>query len=421
MDQGLTYWKDQLVGIPQQLGLPTDRPRPARSTFAAETCTVSMSAAQVTRLKGFSQAQQATLYMTLLSALAALLTRYSGQEDIVIGSPTNRQDVQLDRLIDFYVNSLVMRMRVTSERSFRELIADVRSTTLEAQLHQDIPREQRFEKLSPERRLSLTPLFQVTFVLQNAPAGLGRRRDVEITPDAGDKLQVRFDLELHAIEHEGGLELSWIYQRDLFDRWRIEQMARHYERLLEAAVATPDVPLRRLDILSAGERHLVLESFNATACRLPNATLPALFEGQVRRAPQAIALVFGEESLTYGELNARANQLAHHLISLGVGPESLVGIALERSFEMVVALLGVLKAGGAYLPLDPSYPRECVKRPARRITVLWSPSDCGAPGRLSLRFTVATATCFSIGNSRSYWAKNNPSMAFRPRDWTVSP
>src|SRR5208283_5989975 len=178
------------------------------------------------------------------------------------------------------------------------------------------------------------------------------------TPVADDQLRGRFDLELHAIERAGAVDLSCFYQRDLFDHWRVEQMAGHYVRLLEAAVATPDVPLRRLEILSAGERHLLLESFNATACPLPEATLPALFEGQVVRASQAIALVFDEESLTYGELNARANRLAHHLIGLGVGPESLVGVALERSIEMVVALLGVLKAGGAYLPLDLSYPES---------------------------------------------------------------
>ena len=357
LDHGLAYWKEQLAGIPQQLALPTDRPRPARPSYAAEACAVSLSAAQVTGLKSLSQAHQATLYMTLLSALAALLARYSGQEEILVGSPiANRQDVQLEGLIGLFANSLVMRLRVTSEQSFRELLAEVRSTTLDAYQHQDIPIERLVEELSPERSLNSTPLFQVMFALQNAPAGLQRLQGLEITPVADGQLRVRFDLELQAIEREGALDLSWFYKRDLFDRWRIEQMAGHYVRLLEAAMARPDVPLRQLEILSAGERHMLLESFNATACPLPEATLPELFEGQVGRASQAIALVFGEESLTYGELNARANRLAHHLIGLGVGPESLVGVALERSIEMVVALLGVLKAGGAYLPLDPDYP-----------------------------------------------------------------
>ena len=179
---------------------------------------------------------------------------------------------------------------------------------------------------------------------------------MEITPVADDELRVRFDLELHAIEREGAVDLSWFYKRDLFDRWRIEQMADHYVRLLGAAAATPDVPLRRLEILAPGERQMLLESFNPTEEPVSKATLPALFEGHAARTPEAVALIFGQESVTYGELNARANQLAHHLISLGVRAESLVGIALERSIEMVVALLGVLKAGGAYLPLDPDLP-----------------------------------------------------------------
>jgi pristinamycin I synthase-3/4 len=362
LDQGLAYWKEQLAGIPQQLTLPTDRPRPARPTYAAERWRVTLPAEQLAALNGLSLANQATLYMTLLSAFAALLARYSGQEDIVVGSPiANRQDVQLEGLIGFFVNSLVMRVRVKPVLSFRELLFAVRGTTLDAYLHQDIPIERLVAGLSPERSLNFTPLFQVMFVLQNAPAGLQRLAGLEIAPVVGDELRVRFDLELHAIEHEGALELSWVYNRGLFERWRIEQMARHYVRLLEAAVAAPDVPLQRLEILSAGERHMLLESFNVTARPLPEATLPALFEAQVGRTPQAIALAFGEESLTYGELDALANRLARHLIGLGVGPESLVGIALERSIEMVVALLSVLKAGGAYLPLDPSYPQARVR------------------------------------------------------------
>ena len=298
LDHGLAYWKEQLAGIPQQLALPTDRPRPARPSYVAEACMVSMSAVQVTGLQGLSQAHQATPYMTLLSALAALLARYSGQEEILVGSPiANRQEVQLEGLIGLFANSLVMRVRVTPEQSFRELLAEVRSTTLDAYQHQDIPIERLVEELSPERSLNSPPLFQVMFAIQKAPAGLQRLQGLEITPVADDELRVRFDLELHAIEREGAVDLSWFYKCDLFDSWRIEQMAGHYVRLLEAAMATPDVPMRRLEILSAGERHTLLESFNATACPLPEATLPALFEGQVGRASQAIALIFGEESL----------------------------------------------------------------------------------------------------------------------------
>ena len=194
------------------------------------------------------------------------------------------------------------------------------------------------------------------FALQNAPAGLQRLQGLEITPIADDELRVRFDLELQAIEREGAVDLSWLYKRDLFDRWRIEQMASHYVPLLEAAMAVPDVPLR-LEILSAwGNATCCLRASTRRRARYPKRPCQRLFEGQVERASQTIALIFGEQSLTYGELNARANRLAHHLIGLGVGPESLVGVALERSIDMVVALLGVLKVGGAYLPLDPAYP-----------------------------------------------------------------
>ena len=244
-----------------------------------------------------------------------------------------------------------MRVRVKREESFAELLEAVRTTTLDAYQHQDIPFERLVEELSPERRLNVTPVFQVVFALQNAPAGPQQVQGLEIGPVAGDELRVRFDLEVHAWEGEGQIRLSWVYNRDLFDRWRIEQMARHFVRLLEAAVAAPDEPLHRLGVLDADERHTLLESFNATAHEVPDATLPALFEAQVARTPDAIAVVFGEQALSYAELNTRANQLAHHLIGLGVGPEALVGIALERSIEMVVGLVGILKAGAAYLPM----------------------------------------------------------------------
>src|SRR4051812_45383985 len=295
--------------------------------------------------------------MTLLSAFAVLLQRYSGQDDIVVGSPiANRQEPQLEQLIGFFVNSLVMRVRVGAEASFRELLATVRSTTLDAYQHQDIPFERLVEELSPERSLSRSPVFQVMFALQNAPAGPQRLKGLEITPVAGDELRVRFDLEVHAVERDGGLDLAWLYNRDLFDRWRMEQMARHYAAVLAAAVSAPDAPLRRLEILDPSERHSLLEGFNATARPVPEATLPELFEAQAARTPAAPAVISEEGTLSYSELNARANRLAHHLIGLGVGPESLVGIALERSPELVVALLAVLKAGAAYLPLDPDYP-----------------------------------------------------------------
>src|SRR5262249_10457822 len=244
-----------------------------------ELCRVTLPAERLAGLKSLSQTNQATLYMTLLSAFSLLLERYSGQEDIVVGSPiANRQEAQLEELIGFFVNLLVMRVRVRPEVSFRELLGAVRATTLDAYLHQDIPFERVVEELSPPRNLNSTPLFQVVFALQNAPEGPQLLKGLEITPVIGDELRVRFDLELHAFERQGQLELFGLYNRDLFEQWRIEQMAHHYLRLLEAADAAPEAPLARLEMLGAPERHILVESFNATAHAVTDRTLPALFE-----------------------------------------------------------------------------------------------------------------------------------------------
>jgi hypothetical protein len=265
LGRGLDYWKAQLSDIPERLDLPTDRPRPALQTYAAGLCSLALPAGRVAALKRVSHASQATLYMTLLSAFAVLLQRYSGQDDIVVGSPiANRQEAQLERLIGFFVNSLVMRVRVRLGASFRELLSAVRRTALDAYLHQDVPFERLVEELSPGRSLSHTPVFQVVFALQNAPMGRDQLKGLEIAPVAGEELRVRFDLEVHAFQRDGGVELVWVYNRDLFDRWRIEQMTRHYATLLEAIVAGPDLPLHRLGVLDAEERRLLLGGFNAT-------------------------------------------------------------------------------------------------------------------------------------------------------------
>src|SRR5262245_31643197 len=266
MDRGLAYWTAQLADLPARLALPTDRPRPAMQTFAAGVCQVGIPPEQVAALQRLGQAHQATLYMTLLAAFAVLLQRYSGQEDVVVGSPiANRQDAQLEQLIGFFVNSLVMRIRVHPELSFRELLAAVRSTTLNAYQHQDLPFERVVEELAPERRLNTTPIFQIVLALQNAPPGPQHLRGLEIAPLVSDEPRVRFDMEVHAIEIEGGLDFYWLYNRDLFDRWRMEQMTRHYVRLLEGAVLRPEAPLYRLDMLDGEERRRLLAGGPATA------------------------------------------------------------------------------------------------------------------------------------------------------------
>jgi amino acid adenylation domain-containing protein len=360
LDRGLSYWKEQLAGIPARLELPADRARPAMQTFGGEVCSLTLSSEQVAGLKRLSQDHQSTLYMTFLAVFGMLLSRYSGQDDIVVGSPiANRQEEQLEALIGFFVNSLVMRVRPRGEMSFGELLSQVRQTALAAYEHQDVPFERLVEELSPERSLNTTPLFQVMFALQNAPMGQQQLNQLEVNPVRGGEWRVRFDLEVHAFERGGEITVSWLYNRDLFERWRMEQMGRHYVRMLEAVVREPGCAVGRVEMLSATERHQLLYEWNDTATAFPaDKCVHELFEEQVARTPDAVAVIFEGEELNYAQLNARANRLAHYLRELGVKPDERVAICLERGFEMIVALLAVLKAGGAYVPLDPDYPIE---------------------------------------------------------------
>src|SRR5437763_5024202 len=359
MRRELEYWKEQLAGIPEQLILPMDRPRPQRQTFGADVCTVDLPAEQLEALKRLSQAHHATLYITLLSAFALLLERYSGQRDIVVGSPiANRQEAQLEQMIGFFVNSLVMRINAGPELSFSRLLAAVRSMALEAYQHQDLPFDRVVEELAPRRSLNTLPLFQVMFALQNAPIGIQRLKGLEIEIVPTNDLRSHCDLELHAWEHQGQLHLYWVYNRDLFDQWRIAQMARHYGCLLDAVLTDAGKPTWQFDLLGAEERQQILVGWNQTQEDIQPQCIHELFEQQVERTPETTALVSCEEELSYRELNERSNRLAHYLRKLGVAPEVKVGICMERDTELVVATMGVLKAGGAYVPLDPNYPAE---------------------------------------------------------------
>jgi acyl carrier protein len=284
----IDYWKEELAGIPQQLHLPQDRPRPIVQTFFANRSFATLSERQVAALKQLGHNSQATLYMTLLSAFAVLLQRYSGQEDIVVGSPiANRQEAQLEPLIGFFVNALVMRVRVYGEWSFHELLATVRGTALEAYRHQDLPFERLVEELSPQRSLNITPLFQVTFALQNAPMKAQQLAGLEVVRLKSDEFRVRRDLELHAFERSGEIELHWVFNRDLFDPWRIEQMARHYTRLLEAAAAAPLKPICELEMMDERERKQILIEWNQDKSEFPRYAVQELFEKQAAKAPVA--------------------------------------------------------------------------------------------------------------------------------------
>src|SRR3990172_7800992 len=298
--------------------------------------------------------------MTLLAAFKVLLHRYTGQSDICVGTPiAGRNRAEIEGLIGFFVNTLVLRTDLSSSPTFAELVGRVRETALGAYAHQDLPFERLVEELQPPRDLSHTPLFQVMFALQNAPLAKLELPGLALTPLPTDSATAKFDLTLQMTEGGEGLACEIEYNIDLFARSTIDRLAGPLEQLLESAAADPGQGIGELQMLDAAERDLLLVKWNDTATAYPRQlTVVDLFEEQVARAPDAVAVLFEEQRLTYGELNARANRLARRLRELGVGPESLVGLSVQRSPEMVVAVLGILKAGGAYLPLDPDYPPQ---------------------------------------------------------------
>ena len=354
-----------MAGLPDQLDLPLDRARPAVSSYRGGSVGLRLSGPLHGALLELARASGASLFMVLQAGLSALLTRLGAGSDIAIGSPiAGRTDSALDDLVGFFVNTLVLRTDTSGAPSFRELVGRVRAGNLAAYSHQELPFERLVEVLNPSRSLSRHPLFQVMLVLQNnaelRPELLGLEAGFEAVSTASAK----FDLSLSLAERRGfdgtpaGIEGALEYASDLFDRSSVEAIAGRLVRLLEGAVADPDRAIGRLDILSPAERHTILREWNDTARAVPGKTLPELFAAQVARTPAADAVVFEDERLSYGELDARSSQLAHHLRGLGVGPEVVVGLCIERSLAMLVGLLGILKAGGAYLPLDPDYPPE---------------------------------------------------------------
>src|SRR5262249_2234679 len=291
----MDYWKRQLAGIPERLELPADRPRSPIQTFDAQICSRRFDPDRLAELKRLGQEHQASLFMTPLGGFAVLMNRYIGQDDIVVGSPiANRQERQLEELIGFFMNSLVLRVRVKGESSFSELVSEVRQTTLDAYQHQEIPFERLVEELGVERSLNTTPVFQVMFAMQNAPIKAQQLEGLTIEPLGSEKLQVRYDLEVHAFEENGELWVHWLYNRDLFDPWRIEQMADHYERLMTAAVAAPQEPLSGLEMLSAEESRRLLVELNQTGQPIPDQMLAELFQRQAEQTPKAVANPFGQ-------------------------------------------------------------------------------------------------------------------------------
>ena len=360
LQQQVTYWTEHLAGAPSILTLPTDRPRPSVHSYRGATHTFTVAAPTVMGLYQVGQQAQATLFMTLAAALTLLLARYSGQRDICLGTPiANRTRAELEPLIGFFVNTLVLRTQIDPTQSFLMLLEQVRTTALNAYAHQDIPFEQVVEVLNPERQLSHTPLFQVMLILQNAPMDTLALPGLTLSALPAESTTAKFDLTVDLAEADGVLSGTVDYSTDLFEAATIARLMNHYIRLLEAIVAKPTVRVNELPMLSHAERQQLLVEWNATATNAPvMQTMQALFEAQVVRTPEAVAVVHEDRHLTYGELNGRANQLARYLRTLGIGPDVLVGLCVDRSPDMLVGMLGILKAGGAYLPLDPTYPTE---------------------------------------------------------------
>jgi amino acid adenylation domain-containing protein len=360
LETQLVYWKQQLHNVPPMLELPTDRPRPAIQSCRGARQTVQLSKTLSQALKALGQRTGSTLFMTLLAAFKVLLQRYTGQNDIVVGSPiANRTQPEIEGLIGFFVNTLVLRTDLAGNPTFLEVLERVRAVTLGAYAHQDLPFEKLVEELRPERDMSRSPLFQVLFILQNTPGQPLDLPGVTVTNLAVDSGLAKFDLTLSFSEAAEGLTGVVEYNTELFDADTVERLVGHLQTLLEGIVAYPEIPIARLPLLTAAERQQLLVTWNATGTTLPQVMgIHHLFEAQVEQTPDAVAVIADSGQLTYRELNQHANQLAHHLQALGIGPDVLVGLCMERSLEMVIGLLGVLKAGGAYVPLDAAYPQE---------------------------------------------------------------
>jgi surfactin family lipopeptide synthetase A len=356
------YWKQKLAGELTALPFPTDHPRPPQQTFVGSRASVSLSGELTAAIKVLSRQERCTLFMTLLAAWQTLLYRYTGQADIVVGTPiASRNPVQTEPLIGFFANTLVLRSDLSGNPSFRDLLQRVRQTTLEAYEHQEIPFEKLVEELAPVRDRSRHPLFQVMLALYNTPTSALALPGLIAESLAIDNETTKFDLTLSLQEKDGSLQGAIIYNTDLFDAATIARLSQHFQILIASAVAQPDQSIATLPLLTPEETQL-FQTWNQTQAEFPRDTcIHHLLEAQAEQAPEAIAVIDDQQQLTYAELNARANQLAHYLASRGVRPGSHVGLLVDRSVEMLISLFGILKTGATYVPLDPLYKMERIK------------------------------------------------------------
>jgi amino acid adenylation domain-containing protein len=353
----LSYWLNQLEGIPATLELPTDHPRPAVQSYRGTNYRWRLSSNLSQSLRQLSLREGMTQFMTLLAAFNVLLCRYTGQQDITVGTPiANRTRPEIESLIGFFTNTLVLRTDLSGNPTYLELLAKVRAVALEAYTYQDLPFEKLVEQLQPERNLSRSPLFQVMFVLQNRSQQELRISGLEIEDVQSSIESAKFDLTLSMTEMAERIQASFEYSIDLFESQRIERLAGHFDRLLEGIVANPGRRIWDLPLLSEAEMAQIVDGWNLTGREFDTHSVHEFFLKQALVKPETVAVVYQDQHLTYGKLEARANQLAHYLKSLGIELEHRVGLCLRRSVEQVVAILGILKAGGCYVPLDPEYP-----------------------------------------------------------------
>src|SRR2546421_10704551 len=359
LEAQLAYWRERLAGL-EPLQLPTDHPRPSVQSSRGAQQVLHLSASLQQQLQALSRQEGVTLFMTLLAGWLLVLQRYSGQSDIAVGTPiANRSQAELEGLLGFFVNTLVLRCQLEGQANLRQLLAQVREVTLGAYSHQEVPFERVVEALQPERELNRSPLFQVMFAGQQEVLPQQSWEGITLQGEDPELDVAKFDLTLEVAESEQGIEAVLEYNTDLFEPATVKRMLAHWQQALQALVQQPDQRVADVSLLTEAERALLLDTWNTTQRAYPQEVcVHELFEQQAANHPDAIALVQEEAHLTYGELDRRANQLAHSLRQLGVGPDVLVGLGVERWLEMVVALLGILNAGGAYLPLDPAYPQE---------------------------------------------------------------
>ncbi|AIV56443.1 D-alanine--poly(phosphoribitol) ligase, subunit 1 [Burkholderia pseudomallei MSHR2243] len=398
------FWQTNLSGAPTLLELPTDRPRPPKQSHAGASVEVKLGAALSERVKRLSQRHGVTPYMTLLSSWAAVLSRLSGQEEVVIGSPVaGRNRTEVEALIGFFVNTLALRLDLSSEPTVGELLKRTKAQVLSAQAHQDLPFDQVVERVKPPRSTAHPPLFQVMFVWQNAHEGSLQIPGLRLSTWGDPLTMAPFELTLAVREHQDDIACTLTYATSLFDRATVERYLGHWLRQLDAMATDADPVVTGLPLLGEAERAQVLHGWNETGrAYARDACLHQLFEAQVSRTPEAAAVICGDETLSYTDLDARANRLAHYLRGQGVGPDTRVGLALGRGVEMMTGLLAVLKAGGAYVPLDPGYASERLRAildDSRPAIVL-----ADAAGRTALDALAGTPPIADLHADASRWS-----------------